>query len=132
MSKKKKTQNPSKVSNIIKFLWLAFAAGIVGFVLFIWAVSANFLGLFGEMPEFESLENPQTVLASELYASDGYVLCSYARDFRSPLTYDELSHILVNALIATGVVRFVSHSGIDDRGMARVLFKSILLRQSNS
>lgn len=132
MSKKKKPQNPSKTSNIIKVLWLAFAAGIVGFVLFIWAVSANFLGLFGEMPEFESLENPDTELASELYSSDGYLLGSYARENRSPVSYNELSHSLVNALVATEDVRFENHSGIDARGMARVFFKSILLRQSNS
>src|SRR5690606_19326795 len=109
-----------------------FAAGILGFVLFIWAVSANFLGLFGDMPGFESLENPQTELASELYSADGYLLGSYARENRSPVDYNELSHNLINALVATEDVRFEEHAGIDARGMARVLFKSLLLRQSNS
>src|SRR5690606_41553562 len=91
-----------------------------------------FLGLFGDIPEFESLENPETEIASELYSSDGFHLGSYARENRSPVSYNELSHNLVNALVATEDVRFEDHSGIDPRGMVRVLFKSILMGQSRS
>lgn len=129
MSKKKKSFNPIKIT---KYLWIAFGAGILGFLLFILAVSVNFLGLFGEIPEFESLENPETELTSELYSADGVLLGNYYRENRSPVSYNELSHNLVNALIATEDVRFENHSGIDPRGMVRVLFKSILLGQSRS
>jgi len=132
MSKKKQPLNSSQTSNIIKVLWITFAAGIIGFILFILAVSVNFLGLFGDIPEFESLENPETEIASELYSSDGFHLGSYARENRSPVSYNELSHNLVNALVATEDVRFEDHSGIDPRGMVRVLFKSILMGQSRS
>ena len=108
---------------------MVFAAGLLGFVLFVWAVSGNFLGLFGDLPDFKELENPQTELASELYSSDGFLLGTYARENRSPVTYDELSKNLVNALIATEDIRFNDHSGIDFFSMGRVLFKSIILRQ---
>ena len=108
---------------------MVFAAGLLGFVLFVWAVSGNFLGLFGELPDFKELENPQSELASELYSSDGVLLGNYFRENRSPVSYNELSTNLVNALIATEDVRFEDHSGIDFQSMARVLFKSIILRQ---
>jgi penicillin-binding protein 1A len=114
---------------IIKYIWMVFAAGLLGFVLFVWAVSGNFLGLFGELPDFKELENPQSELASELYSSDGVLLGNYFRENRSPVSYNELSTNLVNALIATEDVRFEDHSGIDFQSMARVLFKSIILRQ---
>ncbi|MFD2200021.1 penicillin-binding protein 1A [Shivajiella indica] len=115
---------------IIKLIWLVFAAGIIGFVLFVWAVSVNFLGLFGELPDFKALENPKSEVASELYSADGVLLGNYFRENRSPVTYSELSQNLVNALIATEDVRFEKHSGIDLQSMGRVLIKSLILRQS--
>ena len=66
-----------------------------------------FWGCSGEMPEFESLENPQSELASELYSADGILLGKYFRENRSPvhLTTNCLPN-LINALIATEDVRF--------------------------
>ena len=114
---------------IIKLIWITFGAGLIGFILFAWAVSGNFLGLFGELPDFKELENPQSELASELYSSDGMIMGNYFRENRSPVSYNELSPNLVNALIATEDVRFEKHSGIDLQSMGRVVFKSLILRQ---
>lgn len=116
-------------SKIIKIIWLVFAALTIGFVLFVMAVNVNFLGLFGELPDFKALENPRSEEASELYSADGIILGSYFRENRSPVTFNELSPNLVNALIATEDVRFEKHSGIDLQSMGRVLFKSLILRQ---
>lgn len=110
-------------------MWLVFVLGLVGIVLFISAVNANFLGLFGDMPDFESLENPDSELASELYSADGILLGKYFRENRTPVTYNELAPNLINALIATEDVRFEDHSGIDPRGLSRVLVKTLLLGQ---
>jgi penicillin-binding protein 1A len=117
-------------NKIVKIIWLVFAAGIIGFTLFVWAVSVNFLGLFGELPDFKELENPRSEVASELYSADGVLLGNYFRENRSPVTYNELAPNLVNALLATEDVRFEDHSGIDLQSMGRVLFKSLILRQS--
>ncbi|MGY6558650.1 MAG: penicillin-binding protein 1A [Nitritalea sp.] len=110
-------------------IWIGFTALLLGIVLFIWAVSADFLGLFGPLPDFKTLENPRSEIASELYSSDGVLLGSYFRENRSPVAYNDLSPNLVNALIATEDVRFEKHSGIDFQSMGRVLFKSLILRQ---
>ncbi|WP_373494221.1 penicillin-binding protein 1A [Aquiflexum sp.] len=118
------------IPRVIRVIWITFAAGLVGFILFVWAVSGNFLGLFGELPDFKELENPQSEVASELYSSDGMLMGNYFRENRSPVSYHELSPNLVNALIATEDVRFEKHSGIDLHSMGRVLFKSLILRQS--
>jgi penicillin-binding protein 1A len=114
---------------IIKYIWIGFGVGLVLFTLFVGAVSINFLGLFGRLPDFKTLENPQSELASELYSADGVLLGTYFRENRSPVTYNDLSPNLVNALIATEDVRFESHSGIDLQSMGRVFFKSLILRQ---
>jgi len=116
-------------SKLIHYLWIAFLGGLVFFVLFVWMVSINFLGFFGALPDFKALENPDSELASEMYAADGVLLGTFARENRSPVTYDELSPNLVQALIATEDERFEAHSGIDLQAMLRVFVKSILLGQ---
>ena len=88
-------------SKVIHYLWIAFIGGLVFFVLFVWMVSINFLGFFGALPDFKALENPDSELASEMYAADGVLLGTFARENRSPVTYEELSPNLVQALIAT-------------------------------
>ena len=121
MSNKAKPQTSTWVSKTVKFLWIAFIAGFFGFILFVWMVSINFLGLFGTLPDFKALENPDSEIASELYSTDGVLLGQYFRENRSPVKYEDLSPSLVNALISTEDVRFENHSGIDMQAMMRIL-----------
>ncbi|MBN7809448.1 transglycosylase domain-containing protein [Algoriphagus sp. H41] len=129
MSKPAKATIPNWAGKTIKYLWIAFVGGVVFFILFVWMVSINFLGLFGSLPDFKALENPESELASELYSADGFLLGTYARENRSPVNYEDLAPNLVQALIATEDVRFEDHSGIDMIAMMRVFVKSILLGQ---
>lgn len=129
MSKSAKPTIPQWAGKTIKYLWIAFIGGVIFFILFVWMVSINFLGLFGSLPDFKALENPESELASELYSADGFLLGTYARENRSPVKYEDLSPNLVQALVATEDVRFEEHSGIDMTAMVRVFVKSILLGQ---
>ncbi|SDM12026.1 penicillin-binding protein 1A [Kriegella aquimaris] len=104
----------------IKWFWILFVTGI-------FAVAALFLlaswGAFGELPTFESLENPQTNLASQIISSDGELLGKfYLDDNRTDVSYEDLPQNLVDALIASEDVRFREHSGIDWYGTLRALF----------
>jgi len=122
---------PGFLSGLVKFLWIGFITGILVFILFVYSVSVNLFNLYGALPSYAMLENPENEnnLASELYASDGYLLGKYWRENRSQVDYDHLSPNLINALIATEDIRFDEHSGLDLRGLARVLVKSLLLGQ---
>ncbi len=131
MRNKVKPQSEPWVQKTIKYLWITFVGGFFAFILFVWMLSINFLGLFGSLPDFKALENPDSELASELYSTDEILLGTYFRENRSPVTFDELSPNLVNALIATEDVRFEDHSGIDMTAMLRVFVKSILLGQDS-
>jgi len=115
MAKKKKT-TPS-FSKPIRWFWMFFLAFILsGISVFI---SAS-LGLFGEMPDHTTLENPRTNLATEIISSDGKTLGKfYYEDNRTPVSFEELPKHLVDALIATEDVRYYEHAGIDARGTLR-------------
>ncbi len=99
------------------------------YFLFIAAISS---GWFGALPSFEELENPKSNLASEIITSDQQVLGKYYIENRSNVRYENLSPNLVNALKATEDVRFEEHSGVDLRGLFRVIFKTIFLRQETA
>ena len=115
--KKKKQTNFKKY--IIRF-WMLVLGGFI-------SVSLVFLlaswGIFGTLPTFEELENPEKNLATEVISSDGVTLGKYAFKNRTPVGFKDLPDNLVNALIATEDERFYEHSGIDFRGLARAIVK---------
>lgn len=117
---------------ISKALWIAFCAFFLLIFIYIYTVNVNLFNLYGEMPDFQALENPTKDLSSELYSTDGILIGKYFRENRSPIEYEHISPNVVEALLATEDARFESHSGIDFRGLFRVFFKTILLRQESS
>ncbi len=109
------------VNKLIKYLWIGTLSGLLLLVLHILAVSINFLGLYGPMPSFDMLENPESELASELYSSDGLMLGKYFRSNRSNVDYNDISKNMINALVATEDSRFEDHSGVDFKALMRVI-----------
>lgn len=98
--------------------------GIIGFgLLFIFLVR---IGLFGKLPGFDELENPQSNLASEILADDNRILGTYYKENRSNVEYKDLSPYLVNALIATEDKRFYGHSGIDYSRTITTVFHTLM------
>ena len=130
MTEQEATQSLKRriLKKMVKTLWVFAAIFFVGFPLYLLAVSANLGGLFGEMPSYSQLENPEQNLSSILYGANGEILGSYYRDNRNPVTYDELSPNLINALLATEDIRFENHSGIDLKSMFRAAFGVLTLR----
>jgi len=107
---------------LIKITWIGFISGILLLFSYVWAVKNDLWGLFGGMPTLETLENPKSELASELYSSDYVLLGKYFRYNRTPVTYEEISPNLINALIATEDIRFEEHSGIDFKGTLAIIY----------
>ena len=98
------------------WFWTIFAIGISAIVLLFLLAS---WGVFGTMPTFEELENPETNLATEIISSDGKSLGKYYNENRTPIKFEELPDHLVNALVATEDERFYEHAGIDAKGTMR-------------
>ena len=116
MAKKKETN----FKKYIKRFWIIVLSGFTSILLVFLFAS---WGIFGELPTFEELENPEKNLATEVISSDGVTLGKYAFKNRTPVGFSDLPENLVNALIATEDERFYEHSGIDFRGLARAIVK---------
>lgn len=92
-----------------------------------------FVGInFTDLPSFEDLENPKYDLASVIYDVHGTSFGRYYIEDRVALEYDQLSPNIKKALIATEDYRFYSHTGVDIRALARVGFKTVILRQDGA
>ena len=109
--------------NIIWF-WVIISLPAVFLLTLFLLISANKLG---PIPSFEELENPDNSLAAEVYSEDNVLLGKFYIQNRTWTDYEDISPYVIDALIATEDIRFHRHSGIDFRGLARVLVKTIML-----
>ncbi len=110
-----KSTIPPAYRNWSGVLWKLFAVGVA-------LVAALFLALsFTNLPTLTQLENPKSILASEVYAADGTELGRYYTENRVAVRYPDLNPYLVDALLATEDVRYHDHSGIDWWGLTRAV-----------
>ena len=111
----KKNKKPA-TSKFTIWIWKIFIGGLIfAFLMFLLAS----LDVFGKLPTFEELENPENNLATEVISEDGVTLGKYYRENRTPVSFHELPKNLIDALVATEDERFYEHSGIDLRGTTR-------------
>ena len=118
------TENTRK--KIVRWFWILLItpiALVVALLLFVWA--------FAKIPTIEELENPDSKLATQVIAEEGEILTTYHIENRTFVGYDELPLHLVQATVATEDARFYQHSGIDIPSLFRVLFKTLLSRDSS-
>lgn len=110
-------------------LWSLALTMVIAMVVFFWMITAGKLGF---MPSFDQLENTKYTIASEIITSDGQLLHKYYKsENRTLVEYDDLGQHLVNALVATEDERFYQHSGIDLRGLGRVV-KGVVTNNTSS
>lgn len=116
----KKVSTLSRTFKIFRTaLWTCFIGGIIGTATLFTLI---YMGVFGDLPTFEAIENPESSIATEIISEDGVVIGRiWQNENRTPVKYSELSPHLINALIATEDERFYEHSGIDFRSTARAV-----------
>ena len=93
---------------------LSFLAFVV---FYIFAVSVNLFWLFGRSPSINSIMNPRTAAASEIYSEDSVLIGRFFSENRQPVPYDSISPVFFDALISTEDERFYRHHGIDFQGL---------------
>jgi penicillin-binding protein 1A len=111
--------------------WLLFLFGILSTVL-IFVLIAN--GKIGYMPPVEDLENPINKYASQVFSVDLKQLGTYSqsKENRIYTNYNEISPVIIQALVATEDARFYDHSGIDVYALFRAIVKRGVFNQENA
>lgn len=117
-TKKNKSIQVKDIAYYNRKFWKIFLYGTGGVILFFLFAS---WGLFGSMPSFEELENPESNLATEVISSDGETIGKFYNENRTAIKYSDLPKHLVDALVSTEDERFYDHAGIDARGTLRAI-----------
>ncbi|MBQ1724027.1 MAG: transglycosylase domain-containing protein [Muribaculaceae bacterium] len=99
---------------------------VVCVLLFVIAVSINFLWLFGKSPSISEIMHPKTNNASYIYSADGELLGKYYSENRTPVKYEEIAPVFFDALIDTEDERFYSHHGIDYGGVLAAVKDNVM------
>jgi penicillin-binding protein 1A len=111
-----------RIRKAVTIVWILFLVIILGAPLYVYTVSIDLFGLFGGMPGYAAIENPENDLSSELISADGALLGRYIRYNRSQVNYHQLSPHLVQTLILSEDHRFYGHAGMDFWAYPRVLW----------
>lgn len=127
MGSKKKSGKKYSSGYLKKAAGLLILTGFGLSVLFLFLILA---GVFGPVPNRSSLENIQQMQASRVISADGIQMGTFHLQNRTMVSLDEVSPLMIDALIAIEDIRFYEHNGIDNRALARVFVRTILLRQS--
>ena len=125
-NKKKAGKKAGKSNRLIWIIWIICLFPVVSGSLFFLLVSK---GVFGYMPTFKELENPRSMLATEVISSDSVILGNFFRENRTQADFSEISPWMIKALIATEDIRFHEHAGIDVKALGRV-FSGLISGQS--
>lgn len=127
-SRRKSSEDKSR---IIRILWTVFGIGVMFSILMFLLI---YNGIIGYMPLIEELRNPNDKYASVVYSADGQELGHFYQNKgnRVYAEFDEISQHVIDALVATEDVRFMDHSGIDARALARAIVKRGIFRQENA
>jgi penicillin-binding protein 1A len=96
-------------------LWLAVLSPLIGILVLLSAAALS------DLPDFNSLENPKSDLATQIMTTDGKVLGKYYKQNRTNVSYEEISPFVYSALVSTEDERYYEHSGIDIEAVTRAL-----------
>ncbi|MCB2201256.1 penicillin-binding protein [bacterium] len=113
-----------RLKRILKIVIISVITILLLFSIFLGAV---YWGIFGSLPDKESLVGITHEEASLVFSNEGTLIGKYFAENRTNIDWNEVPEHLINALIATEDKRFYEHEGIDSRSYMRVFLKSILL-----
>ena len=104
--------------NILKKLAL-FVIFITIFVVM--TIIGAFLYATPQVPEIDSLKNVKLQTPMRIFTQDGRLIGEFGDVRREPVTFEQIPENFINALVATEDQRFYEHSGVDFKGLLRVL-----------
>ncbi|MFI7482221.1 transglycosylase domain-containing protein [Kocuria sp. M1R5S2] len=130
MASRNPSQAPSVLGNVVAFIATSIVAGIVAAGLLVPPAAATGLaanasiGWFKDLPA--QMEAGPMSRASTLVARDGTEIATFYAQNRTPVTLDEMSPHMKDAILAIEDRDFYEHGGVDLGGIVRALGNNII------
>lgn len=101
------------------FLVAALSIGLLGFI-------ALYLYVAPDLPSTSTLEGIQLEVPMRIFSHDGKLMAEYGDERRSPIHYQDMPPMLIQAVLAAEDDRFFEHPGVDYQGLLRAALKLLL------
>ena len=98
-------------------LALASAFGLSTAVLF--AVAGAYLYVASDLPDTEELREIQLQVPLRVYSRDGLLLAEFGEQRRTPVAYEAIPPLMIQAFLGAEDDRFFQHPGVDYQGILR-------------
>ncbi|MEZ8293043.1 penicillin-binding protein 1A [Vibrio splendidus] len=103
----------------MKFIKRLFIFTLICMILGVSTIFGFYYYVKPELPDVATLRDVKLQTPMQVFSQDGKLISQFGEKRRNPVTYDEIPHHLVEALIATEDSRFYEHPGIDPIGITR-------------
>ena len=115
-----------------KIFWKRFALVCLVLMVLGGGVAIGTLkAILQNLPSIQALETFEPPITTYIYADNGEVIGQFATERRVEVSFEEIPHYLIKAIIATEDPRFYRHHGIDFLGILRAIREDLrLVRRS--
>src|SRR5258708_26981759 len=103
---------------LVRFIGFLFAAGTVVFLVGVAAVAGMIWHFSKDLPEYSQLQDYDPPVMTRIHASDGSLMCEYAKERRLYLPIQAVPKLVINALLAAEDKNFYEPGGNDYSGIA--------------
>jgi penicillin-binding protein 1A len=106
----------NKTRQLLKWLfWLTCAGGCAAIV----CAAGIYLYLSPKLPSVDSLRDTQLQIPLRVYTTDGLLMGEFGEKRRTPVNAEDMPQDLINAILAAEDDTFLSHHGVDIKGLLR-------------
>jgi len=90
------------------------------------AVAAVAMSWLEDLPDYNNPAAFDTTQPSRVYSADGVLLARFFEENREPISIDDMSPYILQAIVAVEDERFFEHEGIDPHGIARAAVMTMM------
>jgi penicillin-binding protein 1A len=112
-----------------RWLLLAATLSVAGTIM---VLNAAYLYLAPQLPSASQLSDVSFQIPLRVYSADGLLIGEFGDKRRTPLKFEQLPPMFVNAVLAAEDDRFFRHGGVDIRGLARAFAELLRYREIRS
>ena len=110
---------------LVRFLRFLLATGFAVMTAGLIVVVAAYFYIAPQLPPIERLKQVQLQVPLRVFSSNGELIAEFGEQHRTPIRYENLPPMVVNAILATEDDRFFEHPGVDYQGLLRAAMELI-------
>mgnify|MGYP000152105353 CR=1 FL=1 len=107
------------MTSLARFLRFILATGFALVTAGLVVVVAAYFYIAPQLPPIERLKDVRLQVPLRVFASDGELIAEFGEQHRTPIRYENLPPLVINAILATEDDRFFEHPGVDYQGLLR-------------